>query len=145
MPVRSLGQEDPLEEGMAAYSSILAWRIPWTESLAGYSPRGRKESDTAEGTQHTHMHVLLKNSLMSPLQKKSCSVWKIGEMQKRRRALSHHHHQLFFLKYFLSVFFFPCVYFPFHSVDTVYTILHFASPLLLQPISIFPCNDCCCC
>ena len=30
-PVRSLGHEDPLEEGMATYSSILAWRIPWTE------------------------------------------------------------------------------------------------------------------
>ena len=29
--VRSLGQEDPLEEGMAAHPSILAWRIPWTE------------------------------------------------------------------------------------------------------------------
>ena len=28
---RSLGQEDPLEEGMATYSSILTWRIPWTE------------------------------------------------------------------------------------------------------------------
>ena len=31
MPVRYLGQEDLLEEGMATYSSILAWRIPWTE------------------------------------------------------------------------------------------------------------------
>ena len=31
MWVRSLGQEDPLEEGMATYSNILAWRIPWTE------------------------------------------------------------------------------------------------------------------
>ena len=29
--VQSLGQEDPLEKGMATYSSILAWRIPWTE------------------------------------------------------------------------------------------------------------------
>ena len=29
--VRSLGQEDPLEEGLATHSSILAWRIPWTE------------------------------------------------------------------------------------------------------------------
>jgi len=29
--VRSLGQEDPLEEEMATYSSILAWKIPWTE------------------------------------------------------------------------------------------------------------------
>ena len=31
MWVRSLGQEDPLEEGMATHSSVLAWRIPWTE------------------------------------------------------------------------------------------------------------------
>ena len=33
--VRFLGQEDPLEEGMAAHSSILAWRIPWTEEPGG--------------------------------------------------------------------------------------------------------------
>ena len=31
MQVLSLGQEDPLEEGMATHSSMLAWRIPWTE------------------------------------------------------------------------------------------------------------------
>ena len=35
--VLSLGQEDPLEKGMAIYSNI-AWKILWTESLAGYSP-----------------------------------------------------------------------------------------------------------
>jgi len=33
--VQSLGEEDPLEEGMATHSSILAWRIPWTEELGG--------------------------------------------------------------------------------------------------------------
>ena len=33
--VGSLGQEDPLEKGMATYSSILAWRIPWTEEPVG--------------------------------------------------------------------------------------------------------------
>ena len=33
--VQSLGQEDPLEEGMATHSSILAWRIPWTEGPGG--------------------------------------------------------------------------------------------------------------
>ena len=33
--VRSLGQEDPLEEEMATHSSILAWRIPWTEEPGG--------------------------------------------------------------------------------------------------------------
>ena len=40
--VRFLGQEDPLEKEMATHSSILAWRIPWTETLAGYSPWGLK-------------------------------------------------------------------------------------------------------
>ena len=35
MRVRSLGREDPLEEGMATHSSILAWRIPWTEEPGG--------------------------------------------------------------------------------------------------------------
>ena len=42
MWVQSLGQEDPLEEGMATHSSILAWRIPRTE--------GRKESDVNDST-----------------------------------------------------------------------------------------------
>ena len=47
--VRSLSQEDPLEEGMAAHSSILPWRISWTEEPGGlYSPWGHKESDMAE-------------------------------------------------------------------------------------------------
>ena len=46
--VRSLGQEDPLEKGMATHSSILAWRIPWTGSLVGYSLCGQKELGTTE-------------------------------------------------------------------------------------------------
>ena len=50
MQVQSLGWEDPLEEGMATHTSILAWRIPWTGSLVGYSPQGRKESDRTEVT-----------------------------------------------------------------------------------------------
>ena len=36
----SLGQEDPLEKGMAAHTSILAWRIPWTEEPGGLQPVG---------------------------------------------------------------------------------------------------------
>ena len=47
--VRSLGQEDPLEKEMVTHSSIIAWIIPGTRSLVGYSPRGHKESDTTEG------------------------------------------------------------------------------------------------
>ena len=38
--VQSLGWEDPLEEGMAAHSSILAWRIPWTEEPGGLQSAG---------------------------------------------------------------------------------------------------------
>ena len=52
--VRSQGWEDPLAEGMATHSSILAWRIPWTEELAGYSLWGCKDSDTTEATKHAH-------------------------------------------------------------------------------------------
>ena len=47
MSLRSLGQEYPLEEGMATQSSILAWRITWPEPL-GYSPWGHKELDATE-------------------------------------------------------------------------------------------------
>ena len=47
--VRSLGWEDPPEKEMATYSSILAWRIPWTEEPGRlYSPWGHKESDVTE-------------------------------------------------------------------------------------------------
>ena len=46
--VRSLGREDLLEKGIATLSSILVWRIPWTEEPGGYSPWGHKESDTTE-------------------------------------------------------------------------------------------------
>ena len=38
--VRSLGQEDPLEKGMATHSSILAWRIPWKEEPGGLQSVG---------------------------------------------------------------------------------------------------------
>ena len=38
--VRSLGQEDPLEKGMATHSSVLAWRIPWTEESGGLQSMG---------------------------------------------------------------------------------------------------------
>ena len=47
----------PVEEEMATQSSILAWRIPWAGSLAGYSPWGHKESDTAQRIAHTATSV----------------------------------------------------------------------------------------
>ena len=49
-PQEWLGLKDPLKEGMAIHSSILARRIPWTEEPVGYSPWGLKELDMAEVT-----------------------------------------------------------------------------------------------
>jgi len=46
--VQPLGQEEPLENGMATHSSILAWRISWTEEPGRHSPWGHKESDMTE-------------------------------------------------------------------------------------------------
>ena len=44
--VQFLGQEDPLEKGMATHTSILAWRIPWTEEPGGLQPMGLQKSWT---------------------------------------------------------------------------------------------------
>ena len=46
--VQYLGQEDPLEEGMATRFSILAWRIPWIDEPGGLQSVGHKESDRTE-------------------------------------------------------------------------------------------------
>ena len=47
--VRSLDWENPLEKEMATHSSTLAWKISWNiPGVVGYSPWGRKESDTTE-------------------------------------------------------------------------------------------------
>ena len=44
--VRSLGQEDPLEEETATHSSILAWEIPWTEEPGGLQSMGSQKGQT---------------------------------------------------------------------------------------------------
>ena len=63
----------PLEKEMATHSSILAWRIPWTErSLKGYSPWGHKESDTTE--QLTHKHLIEEDHSIHPSVQFSRSV-----------------------------------------------------------------------
>ena len=51
--VRSLHQEDTLEKGTATHSSILAWRIPWTEEPGELQSIGCKESDIIGATEHT--------------------------------------------------------------------------------------------
>ena len=70
--VRSLGREDPLEKEMATHSSILAWRIPWTEELDGLQSTGCKESDTTERLHfHFHRPILLMNIDAKILKKNS--------------------------------------------------------------------------
>ena len=53
--VPSLGQEDSLEEGMASHSSILAWRIPWTEELGRLPPKGFQRLGHNQATERTGM------------------------------------------------------------------------------------------
>ena len=51
-----LGREDPLEKEMATHSSILAWRILWTEEPGRLGPLSHKESDR---TEHTRKHACI--------------------------------------------------------------------------------------
>ena len=53
-----MGREDPLEKEMETHSSILVWRIPWTEELGGLQSMGRKEADTTE-LFYFHFHFIL--------------------------------------------------------------------------------------
>ena len=58
--VRSLGWEDPLEEGMATHSSILAWRIPWTEKPGGLQfMRLQRVGHDLTDLAHMHAHKCL--------------------------------------------------------------------------------------
>ena len=68
--VRCLGWEDPLEEGMATHSS-LTWEFHGQRSLAGYSPWGRIESDTAAWLTLCHCGVLAAALIC-------CSLWHVG-------------------------------------------------------------------
>ena len=52
MQVPSLGGEELLEKEIATHSSILAWKIPWTEEPGELQSMGCKELDTTEATQH---------------------------------------------------------------------------------------------
>ena len=57
--VRFLGREDPLEKEMANHSSILAWRIPWTEKPGGPQSLVSQESDTTSQLNHHHHQLQL--------------------------------------------------------------------------------------
>ena len=57
--VLPLGGEDSLEAGMATHSSILAWRIPWTEEPGGLQSMGpQRVRHDLKATEHTHIHPI---------------------------------------------------------------------------------------
>ena len=59
--VQSLGQEGPLEKGMAAHSSVLAWKIPWIEEPEGLQPmRSQSQTQLSDFTFTFHFHALEK-------------------------------------------------------------------------------------
>ena len=69
-----MGREDPLKKRMATHSSILAWRIPWTEEPDGLQSRGRKELDMTEWFSHSHMQV------QEDLEKDKCHTSNSGSL-----------------------------------------------------------------
>ena len=77
--IRSLGQEDPLENEMATHFSILLWRIPWTEELGSYSPWSHKDLDTTELLTHTNQSCLCNEACI--FRWVSVSLWVGGHME----------------------------------------------------------------
>ena len=74
--VQFLGREDPLEEGMATHSSILAWRIPWTEEPGGLQSMGLQRVGWDWVTKHTLMlHICLPWRLVTKDRSSTVSLW----------------------------------------------------------------------
>ena len=91
--VRSLGQEDPLEEEMAKHSSILAWQIPWKRNLAGWKPWGCKRVKHDWGAKWQQQQRTLWSQLLIPQKttKKSVDQEKLSLLdlvQEGRQNLS---------------------------------------------------------
>ena len=68
--VRSLGQEDPLEEEMATHSSIFAWKIPWTKESSGLQPRGSQRVGHDWASFHLFFFLLRKSLYFFPQEPK---------------------------------------------------------------------------
>ena len=80
MRVRSLGQEDLLEEGMTTHSNILAWRIPWTEEEPGRLQSIGLQRVRQNRSGSAHMHARRQSFKVTPNAPHpgfipSCSVW----------------------------------------------------------------------
>jgi len=100
---------------MATHSSILAWRIPWAEELTGYSPWGRKESDTTERLSHIQhtkgikplisqraLRGHLLSCLLALLNHTAKSLYKLPTKQETTQSLPEHQQCLARPFHFLS-------------------------------------------
>ena len=65
--VRSLVWKDPLEEEMATHSSVLAWKIPWSEKPGGLQSMVRKRLDTTERLTHTQAACIFSRLILCQL------------------------------------------------------------------------------
>ena len=72
--LQSLGGEDPLEKGMAAHSSILAWRMPWTEERGRQQVMGTQEAFMTEWPTHILLSMFLK-SLIEKASIQCCGIF----------------------------------------------------------------------
>ena len=73
--VRSLGQEDPLEKEMATHSSILAWKIPWTEDPDRLQSMGSQRVRHDWETSLTHSLIITYNYKIQPVHSKGDQSW----------------------------------------------------------------------
>ena len=90
--VQSPDQEDPLEKGMATYSSVPAWRIPWTEEPGSYSPWGCKESDKTERlTLSFSLHFIDEETSDCSLKKRRDTGGREGGSLQFKTSASFHH------------------------------------------------------
>ena len=110
MQVRSLGQEDPLEQEGATCSSILAWKIPWTEESGGATVHGATESQTQPSTD---THVILR---LNFFENQSLFFRKVPDLQKNGEDPTESSHM-------------PCTQFPPGA-----NILHYNGMFLLTEV-----------
>ena len=81
MVIRSLGQEDPLEEGLQPTLVFLPGESDRQKSLMGYGSQGHKESDTTEAIQHAHTHPHTQASLMAQRVKNPSAMQNAEDME----------------------------------------------------------------
>ena len=93
--VRSLGQEDPLEKGMATHSSILAWRIPWTEEPGRLQSMG-SQSQTQLSNKHTSKYQFPQNSVMKSTKLEVTEMYSQGPQPSPRMLFFFLYQQQFF-------------------------------------------------